>query len=339
MKQRNFYIDLLRYLACLMVIMIHSPNPNTGYYEDMFPTIFVCCSPCIGLFFMISGFLILPLEDSVQEFLRHRSMRVIIPAVVWTLVYMLENDLFMGGYTMRQRIFTLLAIPFSVQGNGVLWFVYTLMGLYLLTPVISPWLKEVPRRWLRVALILWLVSSTYTELSKWLYIDTKNNILQYFSGYVGYYVLGYYLRKYVPRIPIWAACLLILIPLGFFLTCKVLDLQINYVVHFAYLDFLTIMMCVGWFFLMKELSPKLITVKWLYRSVISFSNLSFGIYLGHVLILRQVVWRIHFFAAWDAGCQIAVTFLLAVLLSWLFTYAVSYLPFGRFIVGYQHRRK
>ena len=32
----------------------------------------------------------------------------------------------------------LLSIPFATQGHGILWFMYTLIGLYIVSLIISP---------------------------------------------------------------------------------------------------------------------------------------------------------------------------------------------------------
>lgn len=52
MKERSYGLDVVRVLACFMVIVMHSPIPNTNQDSNL---ILACISyftaTCIGLFF------------------------------------------------------------------------------------------------------------------------------------------------------------------------------------------------------------------------------------------------------------------------------------------------
>lgn len=55
MKQDSKF-DLLRLLACLMVIAMHAPLPDSAEGNGLFlSTLSYLTAPCIGLFFMVSG--------------------------------------------------------------------------------------------------------------------------------------------------------------------------------------------------------------------------------------------------------------------------------------------
>ncbi len=63
--QRNVSFDFLRVLACLMVVVMHA-QPSTSKTSSLWLSISsYATSPCIGLFFMISGALRLsrPITD------------------------------------------------------------------------------------------------------------------------------------------------------------------------------------------------------------------------------------------------------------------------------------
>ena len=91
---------------------------------------------------------------------------------------------------------SLFSLPF-VRQEGVLWFMYVLLGLYILAPVISPWLNLVDKKTLQFYLLLWGVSLMYPWLKPFIQIEESvYGVLYYFSGFSGYFVLGYYLRRF-----------------------------------------------------------------------------------------------------------------------------------------------
>lgn len=67
-SNRNIFYDVLRVLACLMVIVIHAPRPDSGLSALTCTSVSLFCAPCMGLFFMISGALLLPVSDSYFAF-------------------------------------------------------------------------------------------------------------------------------------------------------------------------------------------------------------------------------------------------------------------------------
>ena len=60
MMQRDFSLDLMRTLACVMVVLMHSPIKTDSANGLILSSLSYFAAPCIGLFFMVSGALILP---------------------------------------------------------------------------------------------------------------------------------------------------------------------------------------------------------------------------------------------------------------------------------------
>lgn len=60
MKQRDLSLDIIRILACALVVMMHSPIPSDNADGLILSSISYFTAPCIGLFFMVSGALLLP---------------------------------------------------------------------------------------------------------------------------------------------------------------------------------------------------------------------------------------------------------------------------------------
>lgn len=62
MKRRILYLDFLRVLACMMVVLMHSPVPSGQGSGIFLSTLSYLTMPCIGIFFAISGALLLPVS-------------------------------------------------------------------------------------------------------------------------------------------------------------------------------------------------------------------------------------------------------------------------------------
>ena len=87
-KKRNINFDLIRILACLMIVAMHSPIPNENANGMFLSALSYLSAPGVGLFFMISGALILPTHTDLKSFLKKRFSKVFIPVVIWNLFYL-----------------------------------------------------------------------------------------------------------------------------------------------------------------------------------------------------------------------------------------------------------
>lgn len=142
---RNYSFDIIRIMAMVLIIIMHSPIQGINTPGFVLSTISFITAPGIGLFFMLSGALLLGNNMSQKVFLKHRFSKIIWPTIFGTVVYIIveyiNNPIAFDG--LLKIIFS---IPFEKQGHGILWFMYTLAGLYLLTPIMSKWLKFASRR-------------------------------------------------------------------------------------------------------------------------------------------------------------------------------------------------
>lgn len=339
MKQRKGKIisfDIIRILACLMVIFMHAPLPSEQANGIFLSSLSYLTAPCIGLFFMVSGSLLLPIQTDTSCFLRKRLGKVIAPTLFWSLFYIAAN--FIKESLQSPLMKEWISIPFSAQGNPVLWFMYTLIGLYLLAPIISRWLERASQKEMEFYLGLWGISLCYPVLSPYFSINQGNTgILYYFTGYAGYFILGHYLKKYPERISF--KCIIpwmgisILAPV----ICKVAHIQVNFYEVFWYLSIFVVIQCVFWFQAISNMKFHFNTS--LERILTKIANLSFGIYLIHIFIMRYVLWECGFIQ--NMSSYIVQTITIAVItfvLSTIACYLISLLPFASSIIGYKKKK-
>jgi surface polysaccharide O-acyltransferase-like enzyme len=236
-RKREVWIDWMRVAACFMVLLVHSTEPfylggegsliltkSDAFWSSFFDSFVRACVP---LFIVASSYLQFPIHYSAGEFVRRRSVRILIPFLVWTVVYAL-----VWGEPVEN--FRNLIFNFNYAA-GHLWFVYMLIGIYMIMPLLSPWAEKVGKRELQVYLAIWVFTLFIPLIRDWvggtmaftygpsglprqtlypLWGETSWNsygIFYYISGFVGYLFLGLYLRKFVGELS-WGKTLAIAIP-------------------------------------------------------------------------------------------------------------------------------
>ena len=208
---------------------------------------------------------------------------------------------------MRQLAVRLYTFVFNFNYDTTpLWYLYMLVGLYLVMPVLSAWLRQASRRDLQLFLTVWGVALLlpYVEVAAPLlgYAGNGGNMglwgvcdwnvygtFYYFSGFVGYLVLAYYLVRYPLRWS-WRRTLGVMAPLfvaGYLITALgFVATQNRFPGNFAYLEIVwyfcginVFMMTLPVFVVVQKLSVA--ARPWLSR----LASLTFGIYLCHFAVI------------------------------------------------------
>ena len=169
-KQKSGHIvwlDIVRLAAMFMVVCCHCTDPF-NFYPGTSPGIGeikfwgaaygALLRPCVPLFVMITGALLLPVRESSGAFYKKRITRVFFPFLIWSVLYnlfpwvtgllgveprvILDFFPYSGEDVMRQSLEVSLGyiagIPFNFSILAVhMWYIYLLIGLYLYLPVFS----------------------------------------------------------------------------------------------------------------------------------------------------------------------------------------------------------
>lgn len=132
MPQKIYWIDNLRAVACLMVIVIHTttwyitgPMAVTGITWDAANLLNSASRVCVPLFFMISGYLFFG-ERSAQP--RH-MLRLLLCLLFYSAVS-LAYITWLTPISEGRSILKMLQKPVFYH----LWFFFALIGIYLLSP-------------------------------------------------------------------------------------------------------------------------------------------------------------------------------------------------------------
>ena len=336
MRQRDNALDILRILACLMVVMMHSPLPSANANGPFLAALSYATAPCIGLFFMVSGALLLPVKTDYFSFLRRRFGKVAVPTLVWSLVYIA-----LRLYYSESEINVLqsvASIPFSAQGEGVLWFMYTLCGLYLLAPILSAWFEKASKRELQLVLMLWAVTLCYPLLDFYFITNTSTTgILYYFSGYAGYFLLGACLRRY-PHFVSGRVCGgIALLGVVVFLALKHFGIAFNFYSLFWYESIFIAAFGVA---IWKAVKCRNCISPATQKILFTVSNLSFGIYLIHIMVMRYWLWNQEWILSIsNYPLQCLTIALITILLSTALCLIISLIPGSQWIIGLHYSRR
>jgi len=204
-RQRSIqYINVLRILAIYAVVTAHvaiwltmATRPFVFHWW-LGSGLFYLAHFSIPVFVMISGALLLDdtRRESAGQFYRRRMVRVGVPLVVWTVVYLLVRR-FVDG----EPLSTGLVVQLILTGEPYyhLWFLYMIFGLYLITPALRTFVRCAGQgqRWFVIVLGLVLANAYFqTDVLLW---NNQRSIFTIFVPFIPFYLCGYEIRLIDPK--------------------------------------------------------------------------------------------------------------------------------------------
>lgn len=336
MKERIFFYDFLRVVACLMIVIVHSPASKTPYiYNNYFAIITYTMMAGVALFFMLSGALLLPSQLSPKDFFKRRLSKVVGPIVFWTVVYAIYQY-FVDGVSLKQLGLEILGMPFSNQGASELWFMYTLLGLYVITPVVSSFIMKAKREDMELYLLIWGFS-LFIPYLKLVWCVPASGIFTYVSGYVGFFFLGSYLHRFYndsiffrhANFVIVISVLLWVLPM---IVIKYFDVNGGELMDVC--AFPLAALTVAIYLIVKKLNvERCDKTSLFYKGVVSISTLSFGIYLSHAYLCKRFLHNWDWMMEQHIIVELIVSVSISFLVAWLFAWLISKLKWSKYIIG------
>lgn len=334
-EKRILWLDIVRVIAAFMVVFIHAMKPIVGQDSNIVYALYTYIMlPCVPLFFILSGYLLLPVNGSLFSFLKKRSVRIIFPLLFWSVINIIVKDF----HSPLEVLKSLFYIPFCQRANGHYWFLYSLISIYLILPVISVWLKQARQKEIQFMLGIWLIASFLPFLNIIL-PDVFNgngnyyNFLYYNAGFLGYFILGFYLKNFSHKnevmISFLCAMIISVSHLLIILLSKLKHIDLPEMNPYLSID--VIFQSLFIFLFIRKYGNKLYFI----RNVIYFlSPLTFGVYLTHGLVNKYITFPIVY-------NTLNLSSILAVPLSAIITfsvgvflvYLISKIPKSKFLIG------
>lgn len=361
--QRIYFLDYLRVVACFMVILVHTIEPFylggegtyvASRYDALWVTILDSALRCaVPLFVMTSSYLLLPIEGSTATFYKRRAERVVIPFILWSLLYAILPMWGSEGKVEAAANLSRLTVNFMPHA-GHLWFVYMLLGVYLIMPILSPWLRTATKRAERWFIAIWLLSTAVPFLREAASLSGNAEVwgeaswnefgmLYYTSGFIGYVVVAHYIRKYVD----WSAAktLAVAIPM-FVVGYLIVALPFYWQLPESYPISGPIELAIAWerswcfattgvaltaiaLFLLFRLITKPCRIYPLFEQL---SKLSYGIYLVHIFVLVAVFDTLNGLGL-TTPVMMILTSIATFIISALIVKLLSLIPKSKYIIG------
>lgn len=350
-RDRLLALDFVRASAVLMVIILHSASGVLYQMESVSPSVWAvhniinsAVRVCVPLFFMISGYLLLEPGPSregnpLAEVFRRLS-KILVPLIFWSLAYQIYITYMAGGNFDFQLIIKFLKVVFQGALVYHLGFIYEIMVIYLLVPVLRPLVKEGDAPAFYFCCI-WLCLSSLQFIA--FTFGANNPFGEHINlGSLGFLVAGYIVRRRLdnPRLKevvAAALCYVAAVATTAALTSHASYNSGRYVEFFhSYNTPNVSMMSFCAFVLILYVgnnvsSSNLLHVK---SAIGSLSACSFGIYFVHVLFLEKINYNITGGIAsspFDAVINIALTASVCVLVCWAFVWCLRLSKFTRWI--------
>lgn len=330
-RKRIIYIDVIRVVAMMLVVLAHSCATRLGTRDDSLNwnisnAIVVITEIAVPLFFMISGATILKSRKTkdLSYLFSHRLIRVIVPFILWSIISAYGARKIDGVFTYHDFFHSIL-LMYHQPVLIAYWFIYPLVSLYLFSPLLKAMVENMDTRLMDYLLVLWMIISIFLPA---LVAGLPKNLSMYFDGYtvgkvvfsnsLGYFILGYRLTqtKHQKSNPLWLLIIALVL------------LEINVLIGFFSLKpawkLLSVISVINVpviaasvFLLLKSFEGRY--HNWFIRLVEIIAPLTYGVYLVHGLsigVVQKMVGVNHYLE----------TFFFATLASLIIIFVLSKIP-------------
>lgn len=204
-KIREYNLDYLRILACIMVVCVHVSAQN--WYSisvkssswKIFNIYDTMVRSAVPLFFMMSGKLFLSREKiNVRKLYTDNLRNLVCIYFLWSLFYAIDS---IGLHNFISDFNVTKVLRVVLESKYHLWYLPALISVYLLIPIFMALKEHQNGLYLNYICVFFIVFTVIRKSILALPIDSNLTLLlnkfQFaLDGYCGYFLLGYLLDKY-----------------------------------------------------------------------------------------------------------------------------------------------
>lgn len=291
---RDYSTDLLRIVCCFLVVGIHV----TPYYDQYLLqnvtesqkiiALLIQSLVRVGLpvFFVISGMYILSSNiKSITDFYRKRVSSLIIPFIIYAFLHSVIYMTVTGVPIISKTALDIIEQMKSSTGiSPHFWFVYSMLGIYLVSPAFNVFIKGLSERDSIIALVIIIASSAYMQ---YLGGTVPGFSLPTLGVWMSYFVIGGLIFK-IEKYNFFLMITLLIASFIFTSVCIFLQFNVFKAFYLAPYDgglnmmLLTITLCLV--FKRIKIKPKKTVSKFIHN----LAPRTYGIYLIHIAVLTTI---------------------------------------------------
>lgn len=311
-NERNISFDILRILSAFSVVVLHVSSMYLMEYSvsatDFKIANFINSISRFGvpIFVMISGAIFLSEEKQITmvKLWKHNILRLFILYAVWSFAYYVFQSLYLWKFDFWRHGFV-RTVTGCVYASNHFWFIFMIIGLYALVPILRTWLHhstEKEQRYFIGLFVVFQILRTTLEitLDKSL-TSTISELVEIteLTGYLGYFVLGYYLTHYKLSSKI-KVILYTFVPVGLaanYFISDALSAKYGYYSPGIYDSFglFTFLHVVALFVFVTDMTAKVSVPAFFMKLIKNVSLDTLGVYMMHIALLdffmeEQFIW-------------------------------------------------
>ena len=286
-KTRNINLDLLKVLACVGVVLLHTAMG--GFKEagswNMLTYLYYLGTYSIPLFFMVNGYLLLGKREITYSYILQKIKWILITVMLWTLiVWLFKLDFAVNP--IKKMIGSLIQKGYFFQ----FWFFGSLILIYLCLPVMKIILNS-KRSYLYILSLLTVIGLIFELTNIVLQMPIQIYVIQTFRLWTWffYYLLGGFIAHFDKDIiknrfkrwmKIVTIFLLLVSPLILFLLAKAT--YHNFFAEYFYDILFVKIASLGIFLTVFTLSLDENKSKW----IVTLSNQTMGVFIVHTYVMK-----------------------------------------------------
>ena len=327
-SHRIYWLDVVRAIAILFVVFTHI-HEQIGVDSYIIQAIFYDIDRLgVPLFFMLSGALVLPKIVNINMWVFYRKR---IPQFIFLLFfYSFLTTFIQKSFSnipiwqslKESLIFTNGIYPANTGGAHHLWFMYTIIELYLIAPFLGKLLERLSNQ----EILFFLVISIFLTQFKDSLIGgfrIEVDFIQrlgsdFLGGYLNFFVIGYLLIYRRINLSLLSSLALLFLPILFSLLRELHTSEFIGIFHWYSSSLSILLSSVGLLSLIRisfENTQKSIFIE-------RISLYSFGIYLSHYVFIYIFKAMIDFsiFSFWE---KLIVLYIPSFVSAYIFTWLLS----------------
>lgn len=217
-SKRLASLDIVRIFALALVFLVHCIE-NTwdigdGALRNMSTmsslvvlTLYTLGRLSVPLFLFLTGYLMLDREyrkESIASFYKKKVLKLVVVTWFWYVVYILFTVIALGRTYCVADIVKLMLFVSPDSPNAHMWYMSTIIGIYIFLPFVANAIKLVSKRVgvfiMMLLLVFWFIVPTINSVLAALKMELLaggNLDIAYVGGYCGFYlIMGYVIKKY-----------------------------------------------------------------------------------------------------------------------------------------------